>query len=701
MDGPTGFWAGRVIGTDAADAAETGHIGLIGRVVNGLEAISAAETTGMGAARTRHALQHEMGRLAAQGIGIRASRAGATPTHFEATLECGNGESAGLRITTETPRPTTMTWEAVVREPAAGAKTRAVGWRQNGEDGAEETRDALGESTEWTNGEAVLETLNELATASVRMTEPGTPTAVVLADPPSPSSTRRCSVELLGALAWIEAWNRRRPKRGAGGLQALVRGLRDNSENATIQLTYQPNGELLEAGILIQTRGTPAEELLVQGNRIISRPNWTTAWAGVRRSNRGKLDLETQGTGRVALAMLYEQKHALGERDRVQKVLSALATHPEVAKRAAIDKALTDSRDSGTWVPLINRLYAGSRRCTMTAAEQAQQTWEQIGPRVAAAVEDATKAARPAGGSGVANRVRAALGRLAAHGIGIEARRENKGRIRIDVEADRDEGAKPARLRIVGIPPRNARSGETTWSAEAQETPVLDKSQPPWHDATGEPTRLTAPPSYGDDWIERIGRAAIKLTGPRTRTAEAMAEPGHAGDTRRTATAIETALDVIRDWSRRSEEHLASLASKLRDNNTMLTVDFRPDGGPTGAGIKVETSEQTQLTGTAQPILVSGGGRKRSAEVRIDSNGEVRANQTGVRALAALQERESRFENEEQIREILERITSHPQLVTLENATFEGPSPWRWIGEYAGERQENGKTTASTAQIGW
>ena len=361
MARPTGFWSGRVTGTDAADAAGTGHIGLIGRVVKRLEAISASENTGVGAAKTRHALQHEMGRLAAQGIGIQTSREGAAQTHFEATLECEDGGSAGLRITTETPTATTMTWEAVVREPATGARTRAVAWRQNGKDGAEETLGSRAESTEWTNGEAVLETLNELAKASVRMTEPQTPSAVVLADPPTPSATRRCSRELLGALGWIEAWNRGRAKRGTGGLQALIQGLSNNSENATIQLTYQPGGELLEAGVLIQTRGTPTQELLVRENRIFSRPDWTTAWAGVRATHAGKFNLETQGTGRVALAMLYEEKHALGERERVRKVLSAFATHPEVAKRAAIDKALTDSRNSGTWVPIINRLYAGSR----------------------------------------------------------------------------------------------------------------------------------------------------------------------------------------------------------------------------------------------------------------------------------------------------------------------------------------------------
>ena len=341
----------------------------------------------------------------------------------------------------------------------------------------------------------------------------------------------------------------------------------------------------------------------------------------------------------------------------------------------------------------------------MTAAEQAQQTWQHIGPRVAATIEGATKAARPAGGSGVANRVRAVLGRLAAHGIGIEAWRDKNSRIRIVIEADRDGGGEPARLRIVGRPPKNASWG-TTWSAEAQETPVLSKSQPPWHDPTGESTRLSAPQSSGDDWIERIGKAAIKLTGPRTKTAAAMAEPGDAGDTRRTATAIETALNAIRDWSQGSgeltdERQLRSLSAELRRNNTMLTVYFRRDGGPIGAGIKVETSEQTQLTGTAQPILVSGGGRKRIAELRVNSSGQVGANEIGVRGLAALQERESQFENEEQIRDILGLITSHSQLVTLENATLEGPSPWRWIGEYAGERNDSDKTTAISGQLGW
>ena len=343
----------------------------------------------------------------------------------------------------------------------------------------------------------------------------------------------------------------------------------------------------------------------------------------------------------------------------------------------------------------------------MTAAEQAQRTWEHIGPRVAAAIERATKPTNASsGGHGSADRVRAALGRLAAHGIGIEAHRDNDGWIRTFVEADREAALEPARLRIVGRRPRKAPIKETTWRAEAQESRVNGKGQEGWHDPTGAPTRLSAPESYGDDWIERIGKAALKLTGPKTRTAEAMAEPGHAGDTRKTATAIETALDVIREWSRRSVEledrtDLAALAAELRESDTMLTVDFRPDGGPTSVGIKVETSGQTELSAIVERVLVSAGGGRRTAQVRIDSYGELHANPIGVRGLAALHERESRFENENQIREILESITSHPRLTTLRDAAFEGPSPGDWIGEYAAERQDDGETTAITGLLGW
>ena len=360
MERPTGFWSRQVTGPETADVTETGHIGLVGRVIKGLEAISAAGETTTEPTETRHALEHELGRLAAHGIGVRMWRGpdSSTRTHFEATLECTSGETAGLRITSETPTPAKRTWKAVVREPGAGARTQAVAWRDGRHDGLEEELDRLTGSIERTDGEADLQTLNEVAKASVRITDPERRTAAVLADPATPLATRRCSAELLGALTWIDAWSRQMPKRGAGGLQALVRRLSEKSSYATIQLTYQPNGTLLEAGVLIQTRGTPSEQLLAEGNRVMSRPNWTTAWAGVRAARWGELQLETQGTGRIALATLDEQKHGLGDRERVRKVLTALATHPEVAERGAIEKVLTESTDSATWVPLVNRQNA-------------------------------------------------------------------------------------------------------------------------------------------------------------------------------------------------------------------------------------------------------------------------------------------------------------------------------------------------------
>ena len=273
--------------------------------------------------RRNHAAE-AVGTLLGCGIYLRAQSG---PGPDAATLTIRTGQASGdndqeLVIEARQPAGKACEWNARINGPATSGAEPEQQRRRH--DGARDTID-----------EATATAVARLARAAIRMAVPPTAWRAWIATLhfAGVAEALECRARTQRAIGIVDYWQRD----GANQIRTLTAALAE--ARCGLRIRHNEAGPI--NGIALTVPRTTLGQLRdAEHNQIVSDRATPVALIGIRVYNHGiPLTIEAEGEGRTLLGMLQDDEGRTTTRNKLRAALSAVAWHPDVATRQALDRA--------------------------------------------------------------------------------------------------------------------------------------------------------------------------------------------------------------------------------------------------------------------------------------------------------------------------------------------------------------------------